>query len=110
MKQRDIYFANLNPIKGREQKGIRPVVIISGNAMNNHLDVSIVCPLSSKIKKYESCVVIPKNNLNNLKQDSEVISFQIRAISHNRLLNKIGEITHEQLEKIISGLNDVLKY
>ena len=52
MKQREIWFANLNPTKGREQRGIRPVVIISDNDMNDHMDICIVCPLTSKIKNY----------------------------------------------------------
>ena len=50
MKQKDIYLANLNPTKGSEQRGIRPVVVISANAMNDNLNVAIVCPLSTSNK------------------------------------------------------------
>jgi len=46
MKQGEIWMADLNPVVGSEQQGIRPVVIISGNAMNNNLGISIVCPLN----------------------------------------------------------------
>ena len=52
MLQKDIYWANLDPIKGKEQKGKRPVVIISGNTMNKNLGIFIICPISSKIKDY----------------------------------------------------------
>ena len=52
MKQREIWITDLNPVKGSEQRGISPVVVLSGNAMNSNLDVCIVCPLSSKIKNY----------------------------------------------------------
>jgi mRNA interferase MazF len=110
MKQKDIYYADLNPIKGSEQRGIRPVVIISGNAMNDNLDICIVCPLSSKIKNYAGCLILPKDKMNKLKEDSEIITFQIRAVSKIRLTKKIGEITNEQLEEVIEGLNEILKY
>jgi mRNA interferase MazF len=52
MKQREIWVVDLNPVKGSEQKGIRPVVVISGNAMNDHLNIAIVCPLTTQIKNY----------------------------------------------------------
>ena len=110
MKQKEIFFANLNPSKGSEQQGIRPVVIISGNAMNDNLDVCIVCPLSSTIKGYAGCVQLKTDSRNNLKNDSEIITFQIRTISKDRLINKIGEITDFQLNEIKKKLYEVLTY
>ena len=110
MNQKDIYYANLNPTKGSEQRGIRPVVIISGNAMNDNIGVCIVCPLTSKIKNYSGCIILKKNKLNKLKENSEVITFQIRTISMERLTKKIGEITDEQLQLIKKGLNEILTY
>ena len=50
MKQGEIWFTELNPIKGSEQAGFRPVVIISGNALNDFTQVLICCPLTTKIK------------------------------------------------------------
>jgi mRNA interferase MazF len=110
MKQGDIVWANLNPTQGSEQTGIRPVVIISGNAMNQHFDVVIACPLSTKIKHFPGCVVIEKDPKNGLQTDSEVITFQLRTIAKQRLKSKIGEISLQQLQAIIQGLNDVLTY
>lgn len=110
MKQRDIYWADLDPIKGGEQRGKRPVVIVSGNTMNDNLDIVICCPLSTSIKNYSGCVALAKDAVNKLKTDSEIITFQIRAISKSRLAKKIGEITGEQLKSIITGLNEILVY
>ncbi len=110
MKQQDIYLVDLNPIKGSEQSGVRPVVIISGDTMNEHLGVCIVCPLSGKVKHYASCVIIKKSAKNKLAQDSEAIPFQIRAVSKERFLKKIGVISSEELEQIFQGLIDVLRY
>ncbi|MBM2813245.1 MAG: chpA [Ignavibacteria bacterium] len=110
MKQKDIYFADLNPIKGSEQRRIRPVVIISGNAMNDNLEICMACPLSTSLKYYSGSVFIFKDRINNLERDSEVITFQIRSISKERLIQKIGEISNNQLLEIKMKLNEVLSY
>jgi mRNA interferase MazF len=110
MKQREIWMANLNPVKGSEQKGIRPVVIISGNAMNDNLGICIVCPLTTKIKNYAGGIVLIKDMINGLEQNSEVITFQIRAISKERLIRKLGELTKVQLDTVKIGLNEILTY
>jgi mRNA interferase MazF len=110
MKQGEIWMADLNPVKGSEQKGIRPVVVVSGNAMNDNLGIAIVCPLTTKIKNYTGCLVLIKDSVNGLSQDSEVITFQIRALANSRFINKLGMISKEQLKKITSGLIDILTY
>lgn len=110
MKQKDIYLANLNPTKGNEQSGIRPVVLISGNAMNENFGIVIICPISSKIKKYAACVQLKKSKTNGLKSDSEIITFQVRTIAKDRLMKKIGSITFDELTAVLSGLNDVFTY
>jgi mRNA interferase MazF len=110
MKQSEIWLADLNPVKGSEQKGIRPVVIISGNAMNDNLGICIVCPLTSRIKNYAGCLVLKKDSQNGLDKDSEVITFQIRTISKGRLISRSGEITKNQLDLLKRGLMEVLTY
>ncbi|MDP2424556.1 MAG: type II toxin-antitoxin system PemK/MazF family toxin [Bacteroidales bacterium] len=110
MKQRDIWLVDLNPVKGSQQQGVRPVVIVSGNAMNDHLGVGIACPLSSKINNYTGCLMITKDHVNGLENDSEIITFQIRTISKERLVLKLGEISKEQLLAIKEGLNEILTY
>ncbi len=110
MKQREIWLADLNPVTGSEQKGIRPVVVISGNAMNNNLMNAIVCPLTTKIKNYAGCLVLRKDATNGLTADSEVITFQIRTLAGERFLTRLGEISDDQLKKIRKGLNDILTY
>src|SRR3990167_2001496 len=110
MLQKDIYLVDLDPIKGREQRGERPAVIISGNTMNKNLGVFIICPISSKIKNYAGCVKVSKNKTNKLSEDSEIITFQIRAIAKERMIKKIGEITSEQLKEILYSLNEIFYY
>ncbi|OGI93965.1 hypothetical protein A3A03_02950 [Candidatus Nomurabacteria bacterium RIFCSPLOWO2_01_FULL_40_18] len=110
MQQRDIYLADLNPTKGKEQKGKRPVVIVSGDTMNKNFSVFIICPISSKIKNYAGCVKLEKNKINKLDENSEIITFQIRTIAKERMIKKIGEITNEQLKEIFYSLNEVFYY
>ena len=110
MKQREIWWADLNPVQGSEQRGTRPVVIISGNTMNDHLDIGIICPLSSKIKNFTGCLVLKRNKINGLEMDSEIISFQVRTISKSRLVSKIGNISEEELRQVKVGLNEILTY
>lgn len=110
MKKAEIWLADLEPVKGSEQGKTRPVVIISGDVMNEHFPVVITCPLSSIIKNYAGCVVIPKSKSNGLSGDSEIITFQVRSVSKERLLKKIGFITPAQLQLVINGLNDVLSF
>lgn len=110
MRQGEIYWADLEPIKGQEQGGTRPVVIISGDTMNKHFGVSIVCPLTTNIKNFSSSVILKKNKSNGLKTDSEILSFQVRSLSQKRLVKKIGRISKEELERVMFGLFKVLKY
>lgn len=108
--QKEIYWANLNPTKGSEQSGKRPVVIISGNTLNENMPICIVCPLSTQIKNFSTCTVIPKAKTNKLKSDSEVITFQLRTISQDRLDGSIGEINDKQLQDIITKIGNLFVY
>ena len=110
MKQGEIWYANLNPIKGQEQQGVRPVVIVSGNLLNTYLNIIICCPLTTKIKNYKGNVVLQPSTKNKLKQTSEILIFHIRSISKERLTKKIGEITTEEINKIKKTINEIMDY
>ena len=108
--QRDIYFANPDPAMGNEQQGIRLVLVISGDAMNEMTDLCIVCPLTTKVKNYPGTVILIKNQQNGLAEDSEVLTFQVRVLSKKRLVRKIGTISNEELALVKSGVMDVLTF
>ena len=110
MRQREIHLVKLDPVVNNEQSGIRPVVVISGDAMNEHYKFAIICPLSSVIKGYAGCLIIPSSMENGLNCDSEVLTFQIRTISAVRSIKKLGTISKEQLSEIITGLSKTLRY
>jgi mRNA interferase MazF len=110
MQQGEIWRVNLNPSTGSEQAGIRPVVIISGNLLNTHLNVVIACPLTTKIKNYKGNVVLQPSKKNHLKEASEILTFHIRSISKVRFIDKIGTIETEELAAVKNCLNDILRY
>jgi mRNA interferase MazF len=110
MKQAEIWNVNLNPVKGSEQAGFRPVVILSGNLANEFLRTIIVCPLTTKVKKYKGNPVLEPDIKNGLKEKSEVLVFHIRSISKDRFVNKLGEVNPECMEQMKKTLGDILKY
>jgi len=110
MKQGEIWSANLNPSRGSEQAGFRPVVIVSGNLLNQHLPVVIAMPLTTKIKKYKGNPILQPTKLNGLKNESEMLVFQIRSVSKDHLVERIGNIEIAELQRSIKTLNDILKY
>lgn len=110
MKQREIWNANLNPTKGSEQSGFRPVVIVSGNLLNQHLSVVIVIPLTTKIKRYKGNPILSPSKINKLKEESEMLVFHVRSVSKDKLVNKIGDVDPSDFNLSIKTLNEILKY
>lgn len=89
---------------------MRPVVIISGNILNEHLNIVIVAPLTTKIKRYKGNPILMPTSNNGLKNESEILVFHIRSISKARLINKIGKIESGELDRALKTLNEILKY
>lgn len=110
MRQGEIWQAYFDPIKGSEQGGNRPAVIISGNTLNSNLNVVVACPLTSKVKHYKGNPVLKPNPKNGLSATSEIMVLHVRSISKLRLKHKVGVISKDELNQIKNTLNDILKY
>lgn len=110
MKQGEIWYADLNPSTGSEQAGLRPVVIMSGNLLNEYMKIVIVAPLTTKVKNYKGNPVLNPTKHNKLQKQSELLVFHIRSVSKERLVRKVGTIEPDQLQLSIKTLNDILKY
>lgn len=110
INQGEIWFANLNPIKGSEQAGHRPVVIVSGNMLNTLLGIVIVMPLTTKIKNYKGNIVLKPSKTNGLVKASEILIFHIRSLSKERLTKKVGKVSRSELDELKKGLDDILRY
>lgn len=109
-KKGEVWLASLSPTKGQEQSGTRPVVVISGNAMNDNFSLAIVCPLTTSIKNFHGALILNPNNENKLTAISEVLTIHIKSISQQRLIKKIGDISKPELDIIFDNLNKIFKY
>ena len=99
----EIYFCNLDPTTGSEQRGTRPVLVISTNSVNHNLNVSTVLPLSSvkpSDRIYPTEVLLP-TIVSGLPKLSVAMVQQIRTVSHSRLQNLVGKITDIPTQKKI---------
>ena len=100
----DIYYCSLNPTQGSEQRGTRPVIVVSNDAVNHNITVSTVIPLSSyKVgsKTYPTEVFLDmKKTL--LPKDSLAMLQQIRTVDHRRLIKKIANISDDDIRQEIS--------
>lgn len=101
-----IFFVNLNPIQGSEQKGQRPVLVVSNEAVNKNLPICTVIPFSSykrKDKVYPTELFIDKINTG-LSKDSILMIQQIRTIDQSRIAGtKVGEIKDEKIKNEINS-------
>ncbi|NMF57645.1 type II toxin-antitoxin system PemK/MazF family toxin [Pseudanabaena yagii] len=95
-KRYEIYFADLNPTLGSEISKVRPVVVISQDAMNTLLDTVVICPLTSKLHpKWRSRLQIICAG-----SEAEIAVDQIRTISKIRLKNKIDILSEDQAAQL----------
>ena len=101
IKRGDIFLANLEPIKGSEQGGIRPVLIIQNDISNKNSPVTIIAAITSKIfeKEYPTNVFVSKED-SKLDKDSTVLLNQIRTIDSSRLMKKIGLLDNFTMNQV----------
>ena len=106
IKRGDMFYADLSPVVGSEQGGIRPVLIIQNDIGNKHSPTVITAAITSQTGKTKLPTHIEIGSVNNgLKSDSVVLTEQIRTIDKSRLKEKIGHIDDE---KIITKVNNAL--
>ncbi|MBC7474830.1 MAG: type II toxin-antitoxin system PemK/MazF family toxin [Candidatus Sericytochromatia bacterium] len=101
MNQKEIWLVNLDPTLGSEMKKTRPSVILNDDSIGV-LPLKIIAPITDfKItyKEVPWMVIIHPDKLNNLKKDSVIDLFQIRSVSEERLIKKLGSISEKNLEE-----------
>ncbi len=103
----DIIWADLNPAKGHEQAGERPVLIISHDIFNERSGTVIAMALTSQPPKAGYPLTYPLTD-KKLPKKSWVKISQIRTLSVERLGKKIGKAPPEELNQIIEGLNEIV--
>lgn len=106
VRRGDMFYADLSPVVGSEQGGIRPVVIIQNDLGNKYSPTVIAAAITSQTGKNRLPTHIEINSKDcGLKADSVVLTEQIRTIDKSRLKEKIGHIDDD---KIIDKINNAL--
>lgn len=97
----DVFYADLNPVIGSEQGGVRPVVVIQNDIGNKYSPTIIVAAITSKIDKAKlpTHVEIP-TEVSSLKKDSVILLEQIRTLDKKRLQRKVTSLEKETIKKV----------
>lgn len=105
VKRGDIFYADLSPVVGSEQGGIRPVIIIQNDVGNKYSPTVIVAAITSQINKAKlpTHVEISSEEYG-LNKDSVVLLEQIRTLDKKRLKEKIGHMTESDMKKVDEAL------
>jgi mRNA interferase MazF len=103
----DIIWADLSPVRGHEQAGRRPVVVISHNVFNERSGTVIAMAITSQPQQAGFPLTLELQS-GNLPKRSWVKISQVRILSVQRLGEKIGHISPEDLEMLIQGLNEII--
>ena len=93
IKRGDIFFADLSPVKGSEQGGQRPVVIIQNDVGNNFSPTVIVAPITAQVAKTKlpTHVALPNTlTVTGVARSSVILAEQVRTIDKRRLQDKLG--------------------
>jgi mRNA interferase MazF len=103
----DIYWADLNPVRGREQAGLRPVVVLSKDVFNERSGTVIAMAITSQPQKAGFPLTLEVIS-SGLPKKSWIKISQIRTLSVERLGKRIGSLSSEEIEQVIEGINEII--
>ena len=106
VKRGDIFYADLSPVVGSEQGGVRPVLVIQNDVGNKFSPTVIIAAITSQINKAKlpTHLEITADEYG-LSKDSVILLEQIRTIDKKRLRERIGHLGEESMDKIGEGLS-----
>lgn len=104
VKRGDIYYADLSPVVGSEQGGMRPVLIVQNNVGNKYSPTVIVAAITTKIQKGKMPTHVEVSAENGLEKNSVILLEQIRTIDKQRLRDKVTQLNG----KVMSLVDDAL--
>jgi Growth inhibitor len=101
----DLYFADLEPVIGSEQGGIRPVLIVSNDVGNKHSPTVIIAPVTSRAgDKSKLPIHVELKAFDKIKQDSVILIEQARAIDKRRLKAYLCKINSKKKQEVNNAL------
>ena len=104
VRRGEIYYADLNPVVGSEQGGIRPVLILQNEVGNWFSPTVIVAAMTAKGSKVHLPTHVPVGTDSGLRRPSIVLAEQVRTIDKSRLLERVGMLPPEKQEQVDRAL------
>ena len=105
IRRGDVYYADLRPVVGSEQGGVRPVLIIQNDVGNKHSPTVICAAITSRMNKAKLPTHVEISSVEyGLNRDSVVLLEQIRTLDKKRLKEKIGHMTDVDMKKVDKAL------
>lgn len=106
VKRGDIFYADLSPVVGSEQGGVRPVVIVQNDVGNRHSPTVIAAAITSRTEKTKLPTHIDVSaDRFGLAKDSVILLEQVRTIDKKRLKEKMGHLEDETMERVNSAIS-----
>jgi mRNA interferase MazF len=103
----DVHWADLNPGRGREQAGMRPVVVLSHDVFNERSGTVIAMAVTSQPQRAGFPLAMELKKVRLPKRSWVKIS-QIRTLPVERLGTKLGRMAPEELDRLVDGLNEIV--
>ncbi len=101
VRRGDIYYADLSPVVGSEQGGVRPVLIVQNDTGNRHSPTVIAAAITSQLGKSRLPTHIPLPAENStLPKDSIILLEQVRTLDKRRLKEHMGKLTEAQMQQV----------
>lgn len=101
IKRGELYYADLSPVVGSEQGGVRPVLVVQNDVGNKYSPTVIAAAVTSKINKAKlpTHIELPSTSYG-LQRDSVILLEQIRTLDKKRLKERIGELNEVMMSKV----------
>lgn len=103
LRRGEVYWADLDPIRGHEQAGHRPVLILSSTRSNTFNKLSIALPITGSRPRLQYPYTMPLRSIA-MERDSWILIRQIRTLSEERMLERIGRVSNEELKSVVEAL------
>ncbi len=101
MKRGEVWRADLNPARGSEQAGTRPVLVLQADSLTASLPTAVIIPFTTTLRwaRFSFCALVSAGE-GGLVSDSVALCFQIRVCDQTRLLHRMGQLTDATMLRI----------
>ncbi|MDR3051558.1 MAG: type II toxin-antitoxin system PemK/MazF family toxin [Oscillospiraceae bacterium] len=101
IKRGEVYFADLNPVVGSEQGGVRPVLVVQNDVGNKYSPTVIVLAITSRIDKAKLPTHVEvSTGASGLRRDSVILGEQVRTLEKKRLRDRLGQLSEPLMTQV----------